>query len=169
MAQYIDTHYRLALLASDRSVSFEEQEAIMANITEMEVPKLKALQPATGAYLNEADANEADFQTSFWGRKNYERLYRVKQEGVPSGLFISRRGVGGEDWDDAGLCKLWAIFMVLCMLRGQMGRWVDCFWPGTPFFPHNYLLNYSSTWTSCQSQLSRRTRLFGPQVPGAIL
>lgn len=91
---------------TDGSISFEEQEAIMANITEVEVPKFKALQPDTGAYLNEADANEADFQTSFWGKENYERLYQVKQEWDPSGLFISRRGVGSEDWDDAGMCKL---------------------------------------------------------------
>jgi hypothetical protein len=65
----------------------------------------KALQPDTGAYLNEADAHEADFQTSFWG-ENYERLYEIKQQWDPSGLFISRVGVGSEDWDDAGLCKL---------------------------------------------------------------
>lgn len=91
---------------TDGSVSFEVQDAIMANITEVEVPKFKALQPNTGAYLNEADANEADFQISFWGKENYERLYRVKQEWDPSGLFISRRSVGSEDWDDAGLCML---------------------------------------------------------------
>lgn len=91
---------------TDGSVSFEEQEAIMINITEVEVPMFKALQPDTGAYLNEADANEADFQTSFWGEENYERLYQFKQQWDPFGLFITRRGVGSEDWDDAGLCKL---------------------------------------------------------------
>jgi hypothetical protein len=39
----------------------------------------------------------------FWGG-NYERLYNIKQEGDPRGLFISRKGVGSEDWDDVGLC-----------------------------------------------------------------
>ncbi|KAK2757897.1 hypothetical protein FQN54_004303 [Arachnomyces sp. PD_36] len=92
--------------ATDGSVSFEEQEAIMANVTEVEVPLFKALDPGSGAYMNEADPNEADFQTSFWGKENYERLYRIKQEWDPSGLFISRKGVGSEDWDDTGLCRL---------------------------------------------------------------
>jgi hypothetical protein len=87
------------------NATFAEQKAIQANITNIEVPILKSLEPGQmGAYLNEADANEADFQTSFWG-ENYGRLYEIKQKWDSNGLFISRRGVGSEDWDDDGLCR----------------------------------------------------------------
>ena len=47
----------------------EEQKIIQKNLTEVEVPILKALDttPGGGAYLNEADPHEAGFQDSFWG------------------------------------------------------------------------------------------------------
>lgn len=57
------------------------------------------------AYLNEADAEEPDFQQSFWG-DNYPRLYAIKQKWDPSGLFMARGTVGSEDWDDEGLCRV---------------------------------------------------------------
>ena len=85
-----------------------EQRAVQANITDVEVPLLRALQlegEEMGAYVNEADANEAGFQNSFWGR-NYPRLYKIKQRWDPHGLFIARLGVGSEDWDDEGFCRV---------------------------------------------------------------
>ncbi|PGH15592.1 hypothetical protein AJ79_02374 [Helicocarpus griseus UAMH5409] len=87
------------------STSFDEQRKMYENITNVEVPLLKALEPEMGAYLNEADPHESDFQESFWG-ENYKRLYKFKQEWDPTGLFISRLGVGSEDWDDDGLCRV---------------------------------------------------------------
>ncbi|KAK2752802.1 hypothetical protein FQN55_005934 [Onygenales sp. PD_40] len=84
---------------------FEEQKKIYEKITKVELPLLKALEPDMGAYLNEADSNEADFQETFWG-DNYKRLYEFKQKWDPSGLFITRRGVGSEDWDEDGLCRV---------------------------------------------------------------
>lgn len=82
-----------------------EQKAVQNKLTNVEVPILKALEKDMGAYPNEADAFEADFQKSFWG-KNYKRLYRIKQHTDPQGLFIARRGVGSEDWDAEGLCRV---------------------------------------------------------------
>ncbi|KAF1732778.1 putative FAD-linked oxidoreductase [Beauveria bassiana] len=82
-----------------------EQKAVQNKLTNVEVPILKALEKDMGAYLNEADAFEADFQESFWG-DNYKRLYRIKQHTDPRGLFIVRRGVGSEDWDAEGLCRV---------------------------------------------------------------
>jgi hypothetical protein len=88
------------------NTTLAEQNAIRANITNTEVPILKSLEPGQmGAYLNEADADEADFQTSFWG-DNYNRLYEIKKKWDADGLFISRRGVGSEDWDDDGFCRI---------------------------------------------------------------
>ncbi|KKZ57994.1 hypothetical protein EMCG_05546 [[Emmonsia] crescens] len=88
------------------STPFHEQQKIYEKITNVGVPILKALEPGKmGAYLNEADSHESNFQESFWG-ENYKRLYAIKQKWDPTGLFISRRGVGSEDWDDDGLCRV---------------------------------------------------------------
>ncbi|KLJ12109.1 hypothetical protein EMPG_12773 [Blastomyces silverae] len=88
------------------STPFHEQQKIYEKITNVGVPILRALEPGQmGAYLNEADPHESDFQQSFWG-ENYKRLYAIKKKWDPTGLFISRRGVGSEDWDDDGLCRV---------------------------------------------------------------
>ncbi|KAF7719017.1 FAD binding, berberine domain-containing protein [Penicillium ucsense] len=83
-----------------------QQAAIIRNMTDVEIPILRSVEgeDQMGAYLNEANGYEPDFQASFWGR-NYPRLYRIKQKWDPEGLFITRKGVGSEDWDDAGLCR----------------------------------------------------------------
>ncbi|KAJ5793150.1 uncharacterized protein N7503_009128 [Penicillium pulvis] len=84
-----------------------EQTAIIKNMTEVQIPILRSVEGADhmGAYLNEANAYEPGFQKSFWG-DNYSRLYSIKQKWDPNGLFIARKGVGSEDWDDAGLCRI---------------------------------------------------------------
>jgi FAD/FMN-containing dehydrogenase len=53
--------------------------------------------PGAGAYMNEADINEPDFQQSFYG-SNYPRLYALKQQYDPWGLFYAVTAVGSEDW-----------------------------------------------------------------------
>ncbi|KAA8648212.1 hypothetical protein EYZ11_007551 [Aspergillus tanneri] len=70
-----------------------------------EVEVFRALEPEMGAYLNEAYPYEEDFQRSFWG-ENYGRLYAIKQTVDPRGLFIARKGVGSEDWDEEGFCRV---------------------------------------------------------------
>jgi hypothetical protein len=87
-------------------MTFEEQEAVASNITEHDVPMLRSLEPGKmGAYGNEADADETDFQESFWG-ENYPRLRGIKRWRDPGDLFIVRKGVGSESWDDNGLCRV---------------------------------------------------------------
>ncbi|KAF9895014.1 hypothetical protein FE257_004638 [Aspergillus nanangensis] len=89
------------------NASLAEQRAIRDLVTKVEVPMLRSVEGphAMGAYVNEANAYETDFQASFWGA-NYRRLYQVKRKWDPKGLFVTRRGVGSEDWDDEGLCRL---------------------------------------------------------------
>ena len=88
----------------DTSTTFAQQAIIKANVTNDEVPILKSFEPGQmGAYLSEADANEPNFQQSFWGA-NYYKLFAIKAARDPNGLFISRKGVGSENWDDDGLC-----------------------------------------------------------------
>jgi FAD/FMN-containing dehydrogenase len=53
--------------------------------------------PGAGAYMNEADINEPNFQQSFYG-SNYARLYALKQQYDPHGILYAPTAVGSEDW-----------------------------------------------------------------------
>lgn len=53
--------------------------------------------PGAGAYMNEADVNEPDWQQAFYG-DNYGYLYELKQRYDPWGLFYAPTAVGSEDW-----------------------------------------------------------------------
>jgi hypothetical protein len=61
------------------------------------VQKLRDVTPLSGAYMNEADVAEPNFQYSMYG-DNYERLLGIKKEKDPWGLFYAVTGVGSEDW-----------------------------------------------------------------------
>lgn len=89
------------------STPYSVQAAIQHNVTNVEVPILKALDdgPDGGTYLNEADGYDPEFQKSFWG-PNYARAYKLKQKWDPKNLFIVRSGVGSENWDDEGMCRV---------------------------------------------------------------
>ncbi len=54
---------------------------------------LRAATPGGGAYSNEADYFEPDWQTSFWGA-NYASLLEVKQRYDPDNLFRVHHGIG---------------------------------------------------------------------------
>ncbi|RAH51121.1 FAD-binding domain-containing protein [Aspergillus brunneoviolaceus CBS 621.78] len=71
-----------------------------------QLPFVRALQvPSLGVYYNVVDIEQPDSRRAFWG-DNYERLYAVKQRWDPDGLFIVRMGVGSEDWDEEGICRV---------------------------------------------------------------
>lgn len=89
----------------ESNATLAEQEKIQSKITNVLVERLRKLEPHMGAYLNEADAHEKDFQQSFWGH-NYRKLYAIKQKVDPHNIFIARKGVASEDWDDTGLCRV---------------------------------------------------------------
>lgn len=59
---------------------------------------LRDLSPEGGAYANEADVNEPNWQESFWGH-NYPRLLQLKKKFDPRGLFYVHHGVGSEQWE----------------------------------------------------------------------
>lgn len=56
---------------------------------------IRDLAPGAGAYVNEADYFEPDWQQSFWG-ENYARLLAIKREYDPRGLFTCHHCVGSE-------------------------------------------------------------------------
>lgn len=86
---------------------FAQQAAIQKNLTDVEAALLRSLEGADsmGVYFNEADPNEPDWPRAFFG-DNYERLRQVKRMYDRDTLFICRRCVGSEGWDDEGLCRV---------------------------------------------------------------
>ena len=85
---------------------WSEGLAAQANITEVLQPIVEAATPGSGAYINEADFRQPDWQEAFFG-SNYEELLRIKKTWDPQGLFYSVATVGSEAYtvrDDGRLC-----------------------------------------------------------------
>ncbi len=90
----------LAILASGYTgtpVPGEAQERIARIETAMRI--LREACPNSGAYVNEADYFEKDWQKTFWG-DNYPRLLAIKRKYDPIGLFHCHHGVGSEGWSN---------------------------------------------------------------------
>jgi hypothetical protein len=47
--------------------------------------------------MNEGDAEEPNFQERLYGR-NYQRLYEIKKDRDPWGLFYAVTGVASDEW-----------------------------------------------------------------------
>ncbi|KAK3324823.1 hypothetical protein B0T19DRAFT_492562 [Cercophora scortea] len=58
---------------------------------------LRAATPGGGAYFNEADGEEPDWQHSFFG-ENYDTLLQIKRARDPGQLFWAYASVGSEGW-----------------------------------------------------------------------
>ncbi|KAG4441556.1 hypothetical protein IFR05_002941 [Cadophora sp. M221] len=71
------------------------------------MPQLEAVTPGSGAYMNEADYRQPDFQTVFFGA-NYAALLAIKKKWDPTSLFYATAGVGSEAWivaKDGRMCR----------------------------------------------------------------
>ncbi|KAF3023662.1 hypothetical protein E8E14_013427 [Neopestalotiopsis sp. 37M] len=98
-------HATLAL-PWNNSASWSEDLAAQAHVTDVVVPIIEAVTPGSGAYMNEADWAQPDFQEVFFG-SNYETLLQVKEKWDPSGLFYATVAVGSEAYtvaSDGRLC-----------------------------------------------------------------
>lgn len=62
---------------------------------------LRDLAPDTGAYANEADPTEPEWQKTFYG-SNYPDLLALKRRWDPLGVFWYKNGVGSELWVPEG-------------------------------------------------------------------
>ncbi|KAF8527003.1 FAD-binding domain-containing protein [Hysterangium stoloniferum] len=90
----------------NESISPSEVEAIREVLTNTHVPLLATLAgPDGGAYSNEADVREPNFQTTFFG-PNYGRLSQIKKAYDPDAMFIVPAGVGSENFDVDTLCRV---------------------------------------------------------------
>ena len=79
----------------------------LRELTTLQMPILYSIENLNTrvSYRNMGDPNEKDFQGVYWGKQNYRRLLRIKRNRDKDGLFVTRLGVGSEDWDDEGMCK----------------------------------------------------------------
>ncbi|KAI1190764.1 hypothetical protein F5B17DRAFT_437981 [Nemania serpens] len=68
---------------------------------------LRQIAPDMGAYVNENNPGEPDWQHTFWG-ENYERLLRIKREYDPEDVLWCHPCVGNERWKQIGyrLCRV---------------------------------------------------------------
>ncbi|KAL0933841.1 isoamyl alcohol oxidase (FAD binding domain-containing protein) [Colletotrichum truncatum] len=86
-------------------------EDMLANqnlMTNVLMKEIEALTPNGGAYMNEADFQQPNFQKEFFGN-NYKSLLCLKQKWDPEGFFYARNAVGSEQWSVASngrMCRV---------------------------------------------------------------
>lgn len=88
---------------SDWDLMLERQTLMTDTI----IPALEAVTPGSGAYMNEADFRQKDFQTVFFGSK-YDTLLGIKQKYDPDHFFYATAAVGSEAWtvaESGHMCK----------------------------------------------------------------
>ncbi|KAF8888646.1 FAD-binding domain-containing protein [Infundibulicybe gibba] len=92
--------------AWDDSASIDQVHGNETFFMDTQLPLLEKLSGTdAGAYSNEADVLEKNFQDTFFG-PNYARLSAIKSKYDPLDLFIVGAGVGSERWDKSGMCKI---------------------------------------------------------------
>jgi FAD/FMN-containing dehydrogenase len=99
------TAFALAIIADagraagDTPVARFNQGRVNAAMT-----ALRRAAPNAGAYVNECDYFQDDWQRAFWG-EHYPRLLRIKRRYDPDGLFTVHHGVGSEAWSADGFTR----------------------------------------------------------------
>ncbi|KAH8883264.1 FAD-binding domain-containing protein [Thozetella sp. PMI_491] len=99
-------HVGLAMEWSFDPSDWGQMLANQALMTKTIIPAIEAITPGSGAYINEADFQQPNFQEVFFG-SNYDRLLEIKRKYDPDGLFWSLKGVGSEAWvvrEDGHMC-----------------------------------------------------------------
>lgn len=83
------------------------KNAVRDDITNIKMQALKDLAPRTGAYMNEADANDPDFMQDFYGPRRVDILEGFKALYDPQSVFYCRTCIGSLAWEeqpDGRLC-----------------------------------------------------------------
>ena len=76
-------------------------------MTDVLVPQLEKLTPGGGAYVNEGNFQQPDFQHVFYG-DNYDKLKAIKNKYDSHHQFYGLTAVGSEIWtqrSDGRLCR----------------------------------------------------------------
>ncbi|KAJ3531215.1 hypothetical protein NM208_g8974 [Fusarium decemcellulare] len=74
-------------------------------MTDKIMPEIEAVTPGSGAYMNEADFRQPDFQNQFFG-SNYNRLLSIKKKWDKYSFFYAGNAVGSEQWSIANNGKM---------------------------------------------------------------
>ncbi|PSR79604.1 FAD binding domain protein [Coniella lustricola] len=101
-------HMQLMSAWNSSAAAWPAMIAAQKQMTDEFVPQLTALTPGMGAYLNEADFNQPDWQETFFG-SNYDALLAIKNEYDPESLFYILKGVGSEAWNvtsEGRMCRV---------------------------------------------------------------
>ncbi|EKV12585.1 FAD/FMN-containing isoamyl alcohol oxidase MreA [Penicillium digitatum] len=104
--------WREALIDTTLTTPWEwNNDALMLErqrqMTEDFIPKLTALSPESGAYMNEGNFQQPNFKEVFYGT-NYNTLRSIKAKYDPNDIFYARTAVGSDEWtesEDGRLCK----------------------------------------------------------------
>ena len=87
-------HYgHTGALSGSPDMTVQEYSDAMRSATERIQP-LRDITPGSGAYWNESDVNEPDWEYSFFG-ENYQALKEIKAKYDPWRTFRVWNGVGG--------------------------------------------------------------------------
>lgn len=102
--------FALAIIADEGPALYGGQgpnaaAPIRAGAVRSAMKALRACAPEAGAYVNECDYFQPDWQRAFWG-PNYPRLARIKRRYDPRGLFFVHHGVGSEAWSADGFTRV---------------------------------------------------------------
>ncbi|KAI0380480.1 FAD-binding domain-containing protein [Hypomontagnella monticulosa] len=88
-------------------VPFAEGVEAQRRITDQIQPVIEAATPGAGAYMNEADFQQSNWQETFFG-SNYPELLRIKHKYDPQNLLYATVAVGSEAYtvgNDGRMCK----------------------------------------------------------------
>ncbi|KAK6074152.1 FAD binding domain-containing protein [Seiridium cupressi] len=89
------------------TVPWSDGLEIQKKMTDVVIPIIEAATPGSGAYMNEADWRQPNFQEVFFG-SNYEKLLSIKNKWDSTGLFYAVDAVGSEAYavqEDGRLCS----------------------------------------------------------------
>lgn len=98
---------QMMMLTPWDSTNWDKMAADRAAITDVIVPRFEAITPGSGAYTNEADFNQPNWQETFYG-SNYAALLAVKQKWDPDHVLYSLKSVGSDSWtvaSDGRMCR----------------------------------------------------------------
>jgi FAD/FMN-containing dehydrogenase len=101
--------FALAIIASDAKTLYgggapDIGAHARADRVQAAMAALRVAAPGAGAYVNECDYFQSDWQQAFWG-PHYPRLARIKRRYDPDDLFTVHHGVGSEAWSADGFTR----------------------------------------------------------------
>ncbi|KAH8431437.1 FAD-dependent oxidoreductase [Aspergillus melleus] len=83
----------------------EKMREWQRKMTDVYVPLLSRLAPNSGAYMNEADFRQPNYQRAFYG-DSYAKLREIKKKYDPFDVFYAPTAVGSDEWTESNTGRL---------------------------------------------------------------